>query len=187
MELDHDTGGSSSGSASAVADSLVFGALGSDTGCSIRIPAAFCGLVGLKPTFGRASLYGCDPLSWSLDHLGPLTRSVEDAALLLAVLAGYDPRDPRTCHDSDFALPSNLHGGVKGLRIGVLRNDGTGKALATDETLKGWQTANAALENQGAILVDIDLPEMETMHPISGSLLAMEAATNPRPNAGREF
>jgi aspartyl-tRNA(Asn)/glutamyl-tRNA(Gln) amidotransferase subunit A len=174
---DHDTGGSSSGSAAAVADGLVFGALGSDTGCSIRIPAAFCGIVGLKPTFGRASLYGCDPLSWSLDHLGPLTRSVEDAALLLAVLAGHDARDPRTRHHSDFAVPSNLHSGVKGLRIGVLREDGTGKAFATDEVLSNWRAALAALESQGATLVEIDLPEMEPMRAISGALLAMEAAT----------
>ena len=176
-QLDHDTGGSSSGSAAAVADGMVFAALGSDTGCSIRIPAAFCGIVGLKPTFGRASLYGCDPLSWSLDHLGPLTRSVEDAALLLAVLAGYDERDPRTRRNSDFALPSNLHAGVQGLRIGVLREDGTGKPLANDETLAGWRTALDALESQGATLVEIDLPEMDLMRSISGALLAMEAAT----------
>lgn len=175
--LAHDTGGSSSGSAAAVADGLVFGALGSDTGCSIRIPAAFCGIVGLKPTFGRASLYGCDPLSWSLDHLGPLTRSVEDAALLLAALAGYDERDPRTRRNSEFALPANLHGGVKGLRIGALREDGSGRAFANEETLAGWRKALAALEEQGAILVEIDLPEMEQMRSISGSLLAMEAAT----------
>jgi aspartyl-tRNA(Asn)/glutamyl-tRNA(Gln) amidotransferase subunit A len=175
--LEHDTGGSSSGSAAAVADGVIFGALGSDTGCSIRIPAAFCGIVGLKPTFGRASLYGCDPLSWSLDHLGPLTRSVEDAALLLAALAGYDERDPRTRRNSDFALPSNLHSGVAGLRIGVLREDGSGKPFATDETLASWNAANAALESQGATLVEIDLPEMEPMRTISGSLLAMEAAT----------
>jgi Asp-tRNA(Asn)/Glu-tRNA(Gln) amidotransferase A subunit family amidase len=175
--LDHDTGGSSSGSAAAVADGMIFGALGSDTGCSIRIPAAFCGIVGFKPTFGRVSLYGCDPLSWSLDHLGPLTRTVEDAALLLAVLAGYDERDPRTRHNSDFALPSDLHTGVKGLRIGVLREDGTGKPFATEETLKSWHAANAALKDQGAILVELDLPEMDLLRNISGSLLAMEAAT----------
>jgi aspartyl-tRNA(Asn)/glutamyl-tRNA(Gln) amidotransferase subunit A len=174
---EHDTGGSSSGSAAAVAEGLVFAALGSDTGCSIRIPAAFCGIVGLKPTFGRASLYGCDPLSWSLDHLGPLTRSVEDAGLLLAALAGYDERDPRTRRNSDFALPANLHGGVKGLRIGVLHEDGTGKPVANEETLANWRAANAALESQGATLVDVDLPEMDAMRPISGSLLAMEAAT----------
>jgi Asp-tRNA(Asn)/Glu-tRNA(Gln) amidotransferase A subunit family amidase len=175
-QLDHDTGGSSSGSAAAVADAMVFGALGSDTGCSIRIPAAFCGIVGLKPTFGRVSLYGCAPLSWSLDHLGPLTRSVEDAALLLEVLAGYDARDPRTRPNTNFSVPANLHAGVKGLRIGVLRADGAGKALATDETLAAWHTALEALANQGATLVEVDLPEMEPMRTISGSLLAMEAA-----------
>ncbi|MCC6458703.1 MAG: amidase [Caldilineaceae bacterium] len=175
-ELDHDTGGSSSGSAAAVADGMVFGALGSDTGCSIRIPAAFCGIVGLKATFGRVSLYGCDPLSWSLDHLGPLTRSVEDAALLLSVLAGYDKRDPRTRPNSDFAVPPDLQAGVKGLRIGVLRADGTNKPLATDETLAGWHAALDALASQGATLVDVDLPEMDPLRAISGSLLAMEAA-----------
>jgi len=141
-----------------VADGGVFGALGSDTGGSIRMPASFCGIVGLKPTFGRVSLYGADPLSWSLDHLGPLTRSVEDAAIFLAVLAGYDPRDIRTRPNSDFVAPANLHGGVKGLRIGVLRNDGSGKALASDDVLAGWQAANAALAGQGATLVEIDLP-----------------------------
>jgi aspartyl-tRNA(Asn)/glutamyl-tRNA(Gln) amidotransferase subunit A len=175
--LDYDTGGSSSGSAAAVAEGMVFGTLGSDTGGSIRIPASYCGVVGLKPTFGRISLFGCDPLAWSLDHLGPLTRSVEDAALIVAALAGYDSRDPRTRHNSDFALPSNLHSGVKGLRVGVLRDDGAGKALASDELVAGWQAANAALASQGAILVEIDLPEMEALRTISGALLAMEAAT----------
>lgn len=180
-QLDHDTGGSSSGSAASVADGMVFGALGSDTGGSIRIPAAYCGVVGLKPTFGRISLYGCDPLSWSLDHLGPLTRSVEDAALLLATLAGYDARDVRTRPNSDFVLPANLHGGVKGLRVGVLRDDGADKALATDDALRGWHAANAALTAQGASLVEIDLPEMEPLRAVSGAILAMEAATTHAP------
>jgi aspartyl-tRNA(Asn)/glutamyl-tRNA(Gln) amidotransferase subunit A len=174
--LEHDTGGSSSGSAAAVAGGMVFGALGSDTGGSIRIPATFCGVVGLKPTYGRISLYGCAPLAWSLDHLGPLTRSVEDAALLLAALAGYDPRDPRTRPNSDFSVPANLHGGVKGLRIGVLRHDGTEKMLASSEALAGWQAANAALAGQGATLVDLDLPEMAALRDISSALLAMEAS-----------
>ena len=88
--LDRDTGGSSSGSGAAVADGIVPAALGSDTGGSIRIPSALCGIVGLKPTFGRVSLAGATPLSWSLDHLGPMAQSVPDAALLLAALAGPD-------------------------------------------------------------------------------------------------
>ena len=176
-QFDHDTGGSSSGSAASVADGMVFGALGSDTGGSIRIPASYCGVVGLKPTFGRISLYGCDPLAWSLDHLGPLTRSVEDAALLLEALAGHDARDIRTRPNSNFVLPSNFHGSVKGLRVGVLREDGAGKALATDDVLRGWHTANGALVAQGATLVEIDLPEMELLRTVSGAILAMEAAT----------
>jgi aspartyl-tRNA(Asn)/glutamyl-tRNA(Gln) amidotransferase subunit A len=185
--FDYDTGGSSSGSASSVADALVFGALGSDTGGSIRIPASYCGVVGLKPTYGRISLYGCDPLAWSLDHLGPLTRSVEDAGLILAALAGYDARDTRTRPNSDFVLPLNLHSGVKGLRVGVLREDGAGKALSTEDGLRAWHAANAALENQGAILVEIDLPEMEPLRTISSALLAMEAATVHAPHMAADL
>ena len=87
-------GGSSGGSAAALAAGLCLGALGTDTGGSIRIPAALCGVVGLKPTRGRVSLRGVIPLSWNLDHVGPMARSVRDAALLLGVIAGYDPDDP---------------------------------------------------------------------------------------------
>src|SRR5512133_1766880 len=87
-------GGSSGGSAVAVATGMALGALGTDTGGSIRIPASLCGVVGLKPTYGRVSVRGVFPLSWNLDHVGPLTRTVRDAALMLQVLAGYDPDDP---------------------------------------------------------------------------------------------
>src|SRR5207249_956083 len=89
----HIPGGSSGGSGAAVAAGLVYAAMGTDTGGSIRIPAAFCGTVGLKPTYGRVSRYGVMPLGFSLDHMGPLTRSVRDAAIALAAIAGYDPRD----------------------------------------------------------------------------------------------
>ena len=96
----HDTsrisGGSSGGSGAAVAANLLYGALGSDTAGSVRIPSALCGVVGMKPTFGRVSKYGVFPLSWTLDHVGPLTRTVEDNALLLNALASYDPKDPYT-------------------------------------------------------------------------------------------
>ena len=87
-------GGSSGGTAAAVASGACLGGIGTDTGGSIRIPASLCGTVGLKPTFGRVSRYGVTSLSWSLDHVGPLTRSVEDAAIMLGALAGFDPRDP---------------------------------------------------------------------------------------------
>ncbi|MBI2760021.1 MAG: amidase, partial [Chloroflexi bacterium] len=95
--LERVPGGSSSGSGAALAAGLCLGALGSDTGGSIRGPASFCGITGLKPTYGRVSKYGVLPLSWSLDHTGPMTRSVEDCALMLQALAGYDPKDP--CSD----------------------------------------------------------------------------------------
>src|SRR5205809_2896286 len=92
-ELGHIAGGSSGGSAAAVAGGLCFGALGSDTAGSIRQPAGYCGIVGLKPTYGRVSTSGVIPLAWSLDHLGPITRTAMDAALMLQVIAGYDTED----------------------------------------------------------------------------------------------
>ncbi len=107
-----------------------------------------------------------------------MTRSPghSTTSLLLAALAGYDSRDIRTRPNSDFALPANLHGGVKGLRVGVLRDDGADKPFAPDDVLQGWHAANAALADQGATLVEIDLPEMELLRTVSGALLAMEAA-----------
>src|SRR6202158_5090803 len=89
----YSPGGSSGGSAAAVAAGLCYGAIGSDTGGSVREPAGYCGIVGLKPTYGRVSTLGAVPLAWSLDHLGPMTRTVKDAAAMLQVIAGYDPED----------------------------------------------------------------------------------------------
>jgi aspartyl-tRNA(Asn)/glutamyl-tRNA(Gln) amidotransferase subunit A len=121
-DLERIPGGSSGGSGAAVAAGFVPVGMGSDTGGSIRIPASFCGTVGLKPTFGRVSRHGIVPHSWSLDHPGPLTRTVEDAALVLNVLAGYDPRDP-ACQDRPVPdYTRGLGDGVKGLRIGVIDN-----------------------------------------------------------------
>jgi aspartyl-tRNA(Asn)/glutamyl-tRNA(Gln) amidotransferase subunit A len=174
--LAHDTGGSSSGSAAAVADGIVFAALGSDTGGSIRVPATYCGLVGLKPTFGRVSLHGCASLSWSLDHLGPLTRTVEDTALVLAALAGHDPRDPRTRAAGEFRAPADLESGARGLRIGVVRDDGSGAALGTPAALAAWEAALRSLEAQGAVLEEVNLPEMEALRLTTIAILAVEAA-----------
>jgi aspartyl-tRNA(Asn)/glutamyl-tRNA(Gln) amidotransferase subunit A len=167
-----------------VAEGIVFAALGSDTGGSIRIPAAHCGLAGLKATFGRISLHGAVNLSWSLDHVGPLARTVADAALLLDALAGADPRDARTRNIppvpvSDL-LAQNPH--VRGLRIGVLRDDGAGGALAGDEALAAWRAGLAVLERQGAILVEIDMPEMQAMRVVGGTILAQEALVYHQPN-----
>jgi aspartyl-tRNA(Asn)/glutamyl-tRNA(Gln) amidotransferase subunit A len=174
-KLEHDTGGSSSGSAAAVADGMAVAALGSDTGGSIRIPAALCGLVGLKPTFGRVSLYGVVPLAWSLDHLGPIARSVEDAAVLFEALAGHDPRDERTRPIPVPAVEAALPGSIEGLRVGVLRDDGSGEPLGSPETLAAWHTGLAALSRAGATLVELDLPELSRLRVLNSALIPQEA------------
>jgi aspartyl-tRNA(Asn)/glutamyl-tRNA(Gln) amidotransferase subunit A len=117
--LERLTGGSSSGSGVAIAASLCLGAVGSDTGGSIRIPAALCGIVGLKPTYGRVSRYGVTPLAWSLDHVGPMARTVEDAALLLQAMAGYDDQDPGSARQPVPDYVTALNGDVRGLRLGL--------------------------------------------------------------------
>ncbi len=174
--LAHDTGGSSSGSGAAVAAGLVYAALGSDTGGSIRIPAAHCGIVGLKPTYGRLSMHGVAPLAWSLDHIGPMTRSVPDAALLLEVLAGHDPRDPRTRVGTAYRVSAELEAGARGVRIGVVRNDGSDTTPGTAEELAAWQGGIDALERQGAEIAEFDLPELSAMRIVNSAILALEAA-----------
>ena len=114
-------GGSSGGSAAAVAAQLCYGAIGTDTGGSVRQPAAYCGLVGLKPTYGRVSTSGVIPLSWSLDHLGPMTRTVMDAALMLQVIAGYDPHDTGSIDATVPNYASTIAASTASLRLGILR------------------------------------------------------------------
>lgn len=169
--LGHDTGGSSSGSGAAVAAGLVPGALGSDTGGSIRIPAAQCGLVGLKPTYGRVSLHGAVTLSWSLDHLGPLTRTVADAAILLDALAGHDPRDPRSRAAPPFRYAPE---GARGLRIGVPREAGSAAMPASPEALATWRAGLTALAGAGATLIEVSLPELADAEVINGVILVLE-------------
>ena len=173
---DYDAGGSSSGSAAAVATGIVSAALGSDTGGSIRIPATLCGLVGLKPTFGRVSLAGCTPLAWSLDHLGPLTHNVEDSGLLLSVLSGQDPLDSRTRKNSDFETTIDLNAGIEGFRIGILREDGFSTPVEDPDMLNSWKSSLQVLEDAGAQLAEIDLTEIATLWLTSNVILAVEAA-----------
>jgi Asp-tRNA(Asn)/Glu-tRNA(Gln) amidotransferase A subunit family amidase len=175
-----DAGGSSSGSAVAVADGMAYAALGTDTGGSIRVPAAFCGIVGLKPTFGRTSLHGAVPLAWSLDHLGPLTRTVDDAALLLEVLSGPDPRDARTLRPGGSPpLRLDPDAGVRGLRIGVPSGGGPGSPAGVMASDGAWAVARgavAALADAGAEVIDVDLPEVEELWVANNVILAIEAA-----------
>ena len=173
--LEHDTGGSSSGSGSAVAAGLVFGATGSDTGGSIRMPSALCGLVGIKATFGLVSARGAVSLSWSLDHIGPMTRSVRDAALMLDVLAGYDPGDARTRDVPAGGYADALDGGVSGLRVAVLTNDGGG-SLGSDAVMEGMRAGVAALEAAGARVTEVDMVELSDLGLINGQILVLEAS-----------
>ena len=119
--LDYSPGGSSGGSAAAVAAQLCYGAIGSDTGGSVRQPAGYCGIVGLKPTYGRVSTSGVIPLSWSLDHVGPMTRTVTDAALMLQVIAGYDAQDTASIVVPVPNYAATIAAATSSLRLGILR------------------------------------------------------------------
>ena len=156
---EHITGGSSSGSGTAIGARVVRIAMGSDTGGSIRGPAAWCGTVGIKPTYGRVSRRGVFPLSWTLDHIGPLTRSVEDAAITLQVLAGYDPQDPAS---ADAPVPNyraDIEKGVSGLRIGIPRAFFATAPATTAEVVAGLDRTAAQLRATGATVEDVELPE----------------------------
>jgi aspartyl-tRNA(Asn)/glutamyl-tRNA(Gln) amidotransferase subunit A len=157
--LERSASGSSSGSGAAVAASMCAAALGTDTGGSIRTPSAFCGIVGMKPTYGRVSRYGVTPLAWSLDNAGPMTKSVEDNALLLGIIAGADPAD-RMCSErppDDYL--KLLRTGVRGLRIGLPKNYFL--EYATRDVGEAVREAARTLERQGASIHDVDLPHLK--------------------------
>src|SRR6266498_740453 len=121
-DLERSPGGSSSGTGAAIAAGLILGGLGTDTGGSIRGPASYCGISGLKQTFGRVSKYGCVPLGYSLDHIGPMARTARDCALMLQVLAGFDPLDPCTVAAPVPDMVASLDAGLNGVRIGIPRD-----------------------------------------------------------------
>ena len=149
-------GGSSGGSAAAVAADLCLGATGTDTGGSIRQPAAFCGIIGLKPTYGRCSRWGIVAFASSLDQAGPMTRTVRDAAIMLGVMTGYDPRDSTSMPLPVPDFESAVGGDVKGLRVGIPREyriDGM-----AGEIDRLWQAGAAWLRDAGAEIVEISLP-----------------------------
>jgi aspartyl-tRNA(Asn)/glutamyl-tRNA(Gln) amidotransferase subunit A len=156
--LDHIPGGSSSGSGAALAAGLTVGALGSDTGGSIRGPAAFCGIVGLKPTYGRVSRAGVLTLSWTLDHTGPMARSVEDCALMLGALAGYDPGDPASSREPVTDYTAELRAGVRGLVIGVPRDYFLHDVKP--EVATAFESALDTLRRLGAEVRDVDIPSI---------------------------
>ncbi len=157
------TGGSSGGSGAAVAAGLVYGALGSDTGGSIRIPSALCGVVGMKPTFGRVSKHGVFPLAWSLDHVGPITRTVEDNALMLSVLAGHDPEDPYSANLAEEDFTRDLQREVRGRRIGL--PDAFYFEHVEAEVEERVREAAEVFASLGAETREVDIPNLwETLH-----------------------
>lgn len=171
----HDSGGSSSGSGSAVATGAVFGATGSDTGGSIRMPSTLCGIVGLKPTFGRVSAAGAVSLSWSLDHIGPMTRTVQDAAIMLQTLAGHDHNDARTRHVPVDDYIASVERGVDGLRVAVVTNDGGG-SMGTPAVLEGVRAGVQALDQAGARVEEVEVQEFFDLSQLYVALLVIEAA-----------
>jgi aspartyl-tRNA(Asn)/glutamyl-tRNA(Gln) amidotransferase subunit A len=172
----HIPGGSSGGSAAAVAGDLISAALGSDTGGSIRQPASHCGVVGLKPSYGRVSRYGLVAFGSSLDQIGPLTRTVEDSALLLNALAGGDPRDSTSLDDDVPDYTEGLENGVAGMKLGLP------KEYFTDGIDAGVRArvekAAADLEAQGAEIIEISLPHTEYAVATYYIIAPAEASSN---------
>ncbi len=170
------TGGSSGGSGAAVAANECIAALGSDTGGSIRQPASFCGVVGIKPTYGRVSRYGLIAYASSLDQIGPITKTVEDSALILSVIAGYDKRDSTCLNEPVPDYPDSMKEGSKGLKIGI-PGEYFGEGI-DPEVKKITFEAVETLASEGAEVIDISLPNTEYAIPAYYLLATAEASAN---------
>ncbi len=168
------TGGSSGGSGSAVASGQCMAALGSDTGGSIRIPSGLCGILGMKPTFGRISRYGVHPLSWSLDTVGPMTRSALDSAIVLNALSGHDPRDPSSANRPAPDFSAGIDNGIDGMRIGI--PDDFFYDVIDPEVASAVCDAAGVLERLGASVERCSIPALDHCLTISGTILMTEAA-----------
>ena len=168
------SGGSSGGSAAALVARLCLGSLGSDTGGSIRIPSSLCGVVGLKPTYGRVSLRGVIPLSWNLDHPGPMARWVREVAILLQAIAGYDPQDPASV---DVPVPDflgSLEQGIKGWRVAFASDPFFDEAAP--ETLACIQVASRVFEDLGAYIEEVEVPQACQAAGANGLMVTSDAA-----------
>ena len=170
--LAYQPGGSSSGSGTAVAAALCMGAMGSDTGGSIRNPAGFCGTAGIKPTYGLVSRCGIYPLSFSLDTAGPLTWTVEDSALMLDVLAGHDPNDQASAKAPEVDYGASAHRPIRGMRIALARHwyDGV-----TPDMDKGLSEAVRVLRDLGAIVDEVVFPDIRDYHICGRVIITVEA------------
>lgn len=172
---DYCPGGSSSGSGAAVAARLTYAALGSDTGGSIRLPAAMCGITGIKGTQTRVSRYGAMPLSFSADNVGPMARTARDCARLMHVIAGHDPKDPTSSREPVPDYEATLDGNVKGLRVGVPTNYFMDDA--DSEIVAAITAAIAVLKARGAEIIHLELPHMDAVATYGAVLSRAEAGT----------
>ncbi len=176
QSLDLSPGGSSGGSASAVASRSALLSIGTDTGGSIRQPAALCGIVGVKPTYGRCSRWGIVAFASSLDQAGPFARNVEDAALLLEVMSSYDQKDSTSSTKADQIFRNNINSGVKGMKIGIPKEyivEGM-----DEEITKLWQSGQDWLKSEGAEIIDITLPHTKYALPSYYIIAPAEASSN---------
>lgn len=173
----HVPGGSSGGSAAAVSANFAFGALGSDTGGSIRQPASFCGIVGVKPTYGRVPRLGCVAMASSLDQVGPLAKDVKDAALMTKIIAGFDPKESTTLNIPVPDYNSLLDGNVKGMKIGLAK-EYYETDLLNNEVRENVMKAIDNLKAQGAEIVDISLPNAKYGSRVYTAVMAVEVASN---------
>src|SRR5215813_3154951 len=172
----YQPGGSSSGSGAAVAAALCMGAMGSDTGGSIRNPAGFCGTAGIKPTYGLVSRCGIFPLSFSMDTAGPLTWTMEDCALMLDVLAGHDPNDQASAKTAKVDYGASAHRPIKGLRIALARGWYEAKdASVTPDLKKGMDEAVRVLKDLGAVVHEVVFPDLFDYHICGRVIITTEA------------
>jgi aspartyl-tRNA(Asn)/glutamyl-tRNA(Gln) amidotransferase subunit A len=170
--LERVPGGSSGGSAAAIVAGMAAATIGTDTGGSIRIPAAFCGCVGLKQTWSRVSRYGVIPLSDSLDHAGPITRSVRDAALMLQVIAGHDPNDSTSSREPVPDYAAALDRDAKGMRVGIIKQLAAG---TSDEVAHSFNLAVRQLKAIGAEVDEISIPTIDMASTIATNIMWAEA------------
>lgn len=173
--LAHSAGGSSGGSAAAIAASLTPASIGTDTGGSVRIPAACTGTYGLKPTRGLVSLTGIDPLAMSLDHAGPMGRSVRDIALLLSIIAGYDEEDPYSVDVAPTPYSSVLGQSIRGMTVGI--DETYYFARAQEEVITSILEAKRILEDAGAHVIQVAVPGIEASSAIHDAIISVEALT----------
>jgi aspartyl-tRNA(Asn)/glutamyl-tRNA(Gln) amidotransferase subunit A len=172
---DHFTAGSSSGTGAAVAAGMILGGTGSDTGGSIRGPAALCGIAGIKPTYGLCSRAGVLPLAFSLDHTGPMAWTVEDCAILLQAMAGYDAADPASADRPVPDFRGELSQGAKGLRVGVVRHFHETDHRVSDATLAGIEGALDFYRKSGATVRDVNVAPLAEWHGCNFLILVVEA------------